>query len=117
MCNKNAERWLSNPEFREKGKARNRRWQRQNFYGLSFTDEILLREYQNNECPLCKVKFKTDSDYHVDHCHQTNKIRGLLCPSCNKALGLFKDDPNTLRRAATYVESKGIKIPDETKSG
>jgi hypothetical protein len=43
----------------------------------------------------------------VDHCHKTHKIRGMLCQRCNKGLGLFKDDPELLEFAATYVRALG----------
>ncbi|MFD5659049.1 endonuclease VII domain-containing protein [Streptomyces hirsutus] len=40
----------------------------------------------------------------VDHCHRTGRVRGVLCFSCNAALGQFKDRPDAIRRAAAYVE-------------
>jgi hypothetical protein len=46
----------------------------------------------------------------VDHDHETNKVRGLLCNSCNKALGLFKDSPNILNQAINYLGTHGKKI-------
>jgi hypothetical protein len=56
----------------------------------------------NNSCPICQEPFiKTP---HVDHDHITGKIRSLLCDSCNKGLGFFKDDPQILRDAADYLE-------------
>lgn len=41
---------------------------------------------------------------HVDHCHRTGKVRGVLCFNCNSAIGLLGDDPDTVRRAAAYLE-------------
>jgi hypothetical protein len=108
-----AKRWAEDPEYKKRGIARQRRWQRQKFYGLSLEQEQNFLKFQNNACAICDKHFKTDADYHVDHCHSTNKLRGLLCPSCNKALGLFKDNPESLRRAVIYVESQGIKISNE----
>jgi hypothetical protein len=111
-----AKRWAENSDFRERGIKRSRRWQRQKFYGLSLDQEQNFLETQKNSCAICNKPFKTDADYHVDHCHNTNQVRGLLCPSCNKALGLFKDNAEALRRAAIYVESQGVKIPNKTNS-
>ena len=75
--------------------------------------EILLRAKQNNACAICQKTFETDADYHVDHCHATKKIRGLLCPGCNRGLGCFQDNPTALRQAANYVECQDSKISDE----
>ncbi|MFG2619770.1 endonuclease VII domain-containing protein [Streptomyces sp. NPDC048507] len=47
---------------------------------------------------------RTGPAEHVDHDHQTGKVRGVLCFSCNAALGQFKDRPDVIRRAAAYVE-------------
>ncbi|MGW9495570.1 endonuclease VII domain-containing protein [Streptomyces prasinus] len=41
---------------------------------------------------------------HVDHCHRTGRVRGVLCFSCNAVLGQFEDRPDAIRRAAAYVE-------------
>jgi hypothetical protein len=112
---KAAERWASNPGFKKRGIARQRRWQRQKFYNLSLEQELNLLNLQNSSCAICNKHFETDADYHVDHCHVTNKVRGLLCPGCNKGLGLFKDNSEALKQAALYVESQGVKFSDNTK--
>jgi|688.fasta_scaffold773504_2 hypothetical protein len=113
---KQARKWANDFEFKKRGIARQRRWQRQKFYGLSLQQEQELLKIQNNACEICKKQFQSDADYHVDHCHKTNVIRGLLCPGCNKALGLFKENPEALRQAAIYVESQGVTFPAKTKS-
>ncbi|MFD6915076.1 MULTISPECIES: endonuclease VII domain-containing protein [Streptomyces] len=41
---------------------------------------------------------------HVDHCHKTGRVRGVLCLNCNVGVGLFKEDPERMRRAAEYLE-------------
>ena len=57
---------------------------------------------QNNECAICKNKIGWEAA--VDHCHNTNKIRGLLCRKCNLGLGGFKDDIEIIKKAIKYVK-------------
>lgn len=54
----------------------------------------------SDSCVLCSSK----DNLCFDHCHNSMKFRGVLCRSCNAALGLFKDNPELLRKAAKYVE-------------
>jgi hypothetical protein len=43
---------------------------------------------------------------HVDHDHESGRVRGLLCVRCNNGIGLFKEDPDLFERALTYVLAK-----------
>ena len=61
--------------------------------------EKLLGE-QNNKCSICQVK----TTLVIDHNHKTLAFRGLLCNSCNKGLGFFYDNIQTLKRAIKYLE-------------
>lgn len=67
-------------------------------------------EEQGYKCAICRTEgFKMREDHttgmNLDHDHETEEPRGLLCHNCNRGLGLFQDNPDYLRRAASYVES------------
>ena len=69
----------------------------------------MLKE-QGGVCAICgKPERATDKasgkikDLAIDHCHATGEVRALLCSNCNRALGLFNDDPAMLAKARSYV--------------
>lgn len=80
-------------------------------YGITEAEYETMKQQQNNRCYLCGSKgFMIGNNNHserlaVDHCHDTDTVRKLLCHNCNRALGLFKDNPELMRKAAEYVES------------
>lgn len=63
-------------------------------------DRLLIK--QEGACAICKAIPKRRR-LDVDHCHYNGKVRGLLCESCNKALGGFDDNPELLRAAIQYL--------------
>ena len=71
-------------------------------YGITLEQYHELLKIQNNVCAIC-LKPDKSKNLAVDHCHQSNKIRGLLCSKCNRALGYFHDDPILLTKAADYL--------------
>jgi hypothetical protein len=73
-------------------------WLRRN-YGITIEQRDALFTAQNGVCAICKIR---PCD-HVDHNHVTNKVRALLCPQCNKALGLLLEDPAIALAAADYL--------------
>lgn len=57
-------------------------------------------------CAVCGVREeKAQRQLSIDHCHETGKVRGVLCFACNTALGKLGDDPERIRALAAYVES------------
>lgn len=80
------------------------------YYGINDAILAKMKEDQNNSCYLCGWEgFVMNQERHkeklvVDHNHETGKVRKLLCHNCNRALGLFKDNPELMRKAASYVE-------------
>jgi hypothetical protein len=74
-------------------------------YNISLEEYDAKLEKQHYCCALCgKTQEEEKSALCVDHNHETGQIRDLLCRVCNRALGLFKDDPELLRKAAEYLE-------------
>lgn len=71
-------------------------------YGLSAEGYDLLLRAQDGLCAVCGIK-PSDS-LHIDHCHATGRIRGLLCQCCNTGIGQFKDNANLLIKAAEYLK-------------
>ena len=74
-------------------------------FGITLEEFDEMYKTQNGKCLICGV---TESclghRLAVDHCHTTGKIRGLLCKSCNTAIGNFKDNINNLKNAIIYLE-------------
>jgi len=72
-------------------------------YGLTVQSFNEMLAAQDGRCLICgEVPKRTP---HVDHCHETGLVRGLLCSKCNTALGLLDEDPARCQRAALYLEN------------
>lgn len=73
-------------------------------YGLTMADfEALLAE-QGGACAICGGPPNGPGvRLHVDHCHDSDRIRGLLCGKCNTAVGLLDDNPERAEKVAAYL--------------
>jgi Recombination endonuclease VII len=71
--------------------------------GLTPKDYDDLLAQQDNGCWICGGPPTRTPYLHIDHNHETMVVRGLLCDSCNLALGKFQDSPVLLRRAIEYL--------------
>jgi len=81
-------------------------------FGISLETFNNLLADQGGGCAICgKTEGLKVGDRQLrlalDHDHRTGAVRGILCNGCNNGLGRFKDDPELLRRAATYLENGG----------
>ncbi|MEV0263395.1 endonuclease VII domain-containing protein [Streptomyces sp. NPDC050617] len=74
-------------------------------YGMTEAERDEIIASQMGICVICL----NAPAVHVDHCHQTGKVRGVLCFNCNSAIGKLGDDPDTLRRAIAYLEGNAWK--------
>lgn len=70
-------------------------------YGLTLEQFNVLLSGQNGACAICGEI--PEGRLYVDHSHKTGRIRGLLCRNCNLAIGHFKDNPEILERAVSYL--------------
>jgi hypothetical protein len=73
-------------------------------YNLTSKEYNIMLESQNHSCAICK---RHQSEFKrrlaVDHCHDTGKVRGLLCHKCNLVLGYVHDEVTTLNSAVEYL--------------
>lgn len=77
------------PTERDKRKRSER--QRFQLYGITPDEVSALRTAQDNRCAICGTDDpKGRGDFHVDHCHETGRVRGLLCHKCNFRLGIVE---------------------------
>ncbi|MDQ4090642.1 MAG: endonuclease VII domain-containing protein [Actinomycetota bacterium] len=72
-------------------------------YGITLEEYEAMVEAQGGGCAICGRVAPSGSSLHVDHDHDTGRIRGCLCFKCNNALGDLGDSPDTLVRAALYL--------------
>jgi hypothetical protein len=68
-------------------------------YGLINNQLNNLFKEQDHKCAICKTR----TELAVDHCHETGKVRGLLCTNCNNGLGRFFDNITFLENAICYL--------------
>lgn len=73
-------------------------------YGLSRQEHDQLLASQKGLCKICKDAPEPGKRLHIDHCHTTGKVRGLLCRGCNHGIGNFKDKEEFLWEAIHYLK-------------
>ncbi len=97
------ERRKNDPEL----KARRREVDYQSYikrrFGITFDEYLVMFREQAGNCAICLRQ--PEKHLNVDHCHDTGKVRGLLCSRCNLALGHLGDDIEAVFRAAMYLQA------------
>lgn len=69
-------------------------------------DTLLIR--QDFKCAICKRPHSQEKVLHVDHCHTTKVVRGLLCTRCNFGIGYLQDDQSIMRSAIEYLNKQDL---------
>lgn len=104
-CKKNRKLEKQASMSKEDWYLQNRKYYLKSAYGISLEEYNNLLKQHNHKCAICECD-EVDSVHgvlHVDHCHKTGNIRGLLCRQCNTALGKFKDSEEILDKAKAYL--------------
>jgi hypothetical protein len=94
-------------KYSQKNRPRAKNYQLMRKYGITLEDFERRVQEQDGRCAVCRKKPQGErkgATLHVDHDHQTGWVRGLLCDSCNRGIGLLGDNSVTLAMAARYVE-------------
>lgn len=95
-------------KYHKKNPERSKKYNLLRKFNLNLTNYNEMLKKQNNVCKICLQHEKNNRNLAVDHCHKTNKIRGLLCTQCNTGLGLFNDNIDTMLKAINYLkQTKG----------
>ena len=95
---------MSDPVYRLRKKRRLYENHLKRVFGITCEDWARMYDAQRGCCAICHQRFP-DDDAHVDHCHETGKVRGLLCINCNMAIGLLRESVSTLQSAIIYVSN------------
>ena len=72
-------------------------------YGITPQQYMELHEKQQGKCAICNKPPVTQRGLHIDHCHETNIVRGLLCHGCNVGIGNFLHDVGLMKNAIKYL--------------
>ena len=95
-------RWYR--ENKEKSAESARRSSMMRLYGITPEERDQLLVSQGNKCAVCGSDEPCGKGWHVDHCHSSGKVRGVLCNHCNLMLGYARDNSATLQAAIQYLE-------------
>jgi hypothetical protein len=87
-------------ENQKRWKTANKDYAQRNKFGLSKVEFQRLLDKFHRQCFMCQSK----RHLCVDHNHRSNKVRGILCSNCNRALGLVHENKLALKRAVVYLQ-------------
>lgn len=101
----------------ERGAAYLRNYRLNYAFGISADDYLQMAEDQDYRCAVCRqpetaMRAGKVKRLAVDHDHDTDKVRGLLCTRCNTAIGLLRDDPALVFGVARYLTEHSAAVED-----
>lgn len=100
---KYAEEYRKNADNRRKALDRHKLRK----FSLTRADVEKMLERQDGKCEICRKPIASidGRGTHIDHCHATGKVRGILCRNCNVGIGYFNDNIESLRNAIEYLQA------------
>jgi len=100
-CTKQESRRNNNTEAK---KRNSRKWHLKRYYGITLDKYNEMFNKQNGLCAICgKHQVELKQRLQVDHCHKSEKVRGLLCPKCNSKLGQYEAGKEWFKNNKKYV--------------
>lgn len=102
-------------EYRKNNRDKMKLYEAKWHYGISLEEAKIL--YNESNCQICGDKFIDTKNKHIDHCHSTGKIRGVLCSRCNFGLGYFRDNVSFMSNAIDYLNNGTLPISIPMKMG
>lgn len=109
QCNRiRSSKWILDHPERVKERSKqyhetHKEEQRKLLYGMGFGEYDRLLKTQKGRCYICGQ----ERSLYIDHCHKTNKVRGLLCPRCNHLIGVIETNFGLLDTAIEYIILNG----------
>lgn len=89
----------------DKGKVNSKKKHLRSKYNLTLVEYNNKLKQQDHKCAICGTdEVDLDRSLCVDHDHETNAVRDLLCNACNTGIGMFKEDITILQKAIAYLK-------------
>jgi hypothetical protein len=97
-------RWYQ--ENKDRAHRYDRKYDLKKNYGITIEEYDRILAEQGGGCAICGADVSDGRKRYldIDHCHESGRVRGILCSNCNRGIGCFLDTPERCRAAAEYLE-------------
>lgn len=85
-------------------RSREKSWKQRGIIGMTYDLYEKMLVDQDYKCVICNAEYSDTKKLHVDHCHNTGKVRGLLCNNCNNGMGKLGDSIERLESVINYLK-------------